>query len=380
MITRETYELHFSIKHRNTLKVPQKVRDSPEAFPDFDSVAHNIKGAKQNLGYIARDAARADPADLIFAHAGKIKDGAEVEPGQLKKRMSQAIDERAKKHRKNVGVRLSDTMIVSLPNDATDEECREIAWGMLSHLVGDSEAHAMAAIHSDKERNKHLHIFYVDGLETRESAKARNPEAKRVRRRDFGRQIVQEMPVGTDGNQLKNECGKPITAHGKLRADFAKIINDVGDREGRRFAEHRTFKERGIERTPQTHEGQEVQDKLARGDELTDASKDRVERNQEIIAANIVAEGGNENQQLRRVPKRWRLPQFFDSWRSKLSGLMSREKVQDEAQKTPAKSGGFFRGGGIKIPTFEEDNEKSVQPIGALGVQEERAREGLLRV
>jgi hypothetical protein len=299
MTTRETYELHFSMKHRNTLKARKRGRDIAEIFPGFDTVAHNIKGAKANLGYIARDAARDDPADLIFAHAGEINDGSEVPTAELKKRMSQSIDERAKKHRKNVGVRLSDTFIVSLPNDATAEECREMAKDMLSHLAGDSDAHALAAIHSDKERNKHLHILFVDGQETRESALTRNPEAKRVRRRDFG--------------QL-NEGGKPK----ELRSKMAEIINRVGDREGRRFAEHRSFEERGIERTPQVHEGQEVQDKIVRGDKLTDAAKDRVERNQDIIAENIAAEGGSETQQLRKLPKRWRLPQFFDSWRSKL--------------------------------------------------------------
>jgi hypothetical protein len=298
---------------------------------------------------------------LIFAHAGEINDGSEVPTAELKKRMSQSIDERAKKHRKNVGVRLSDTFIVSLPNDATAEECREMAKDMLSHLVGDSDAHALAAIHSDKERNKHLHIFFVDGQETRESALTRNPEAKRVRRRDFG--------------QL-NEGGKPK----ELRSKMAEIINRVGDREGRRFAEHRSFEERGIERTPQVHEGQEVQDKIVRGDKLTDAAKDRVERNQDIIAENIVAEGGNETQQLQRVPKRWRLPQFFDSWRSKLLGLMSRKEVQEEAQKPPANSGGFFRGGVIKIPNFEEEKKKPIQPAAALDVQEEQAREGVWRM
>lgn len=316
-MARQSYELHFSMKHRNTLKAPRNVREAPEHFPNFDSVAHNIEGAKANLGYVARDAARDDSADLIFAHAGEIKDGSEVPASELKKRMSQSVEERAKKHRKNVGVRLSDTFIISLPNDATPEECREMAKDMLSHLVGDSDAHALAAIHSDKERNKHLHIFFTDGQETRESAIARNPKAKRVRRRDFG--------------QL-NEGGKPKELRGKM----AEIINGVGDREGRRFAEHRTLEERGIERTPQTHEGQEVQDKIARGHELTEAAKDRVERNQNTIAENIAAEGGREMLQLRKLPKRWRLPQFFDSWRSKLGSLMKRHEAKEEAEKSLA--------------------------------------------
>lgn len=324
-MARQSYEIHFSMKHRNTLKAPRNIRESPELFPDFNSVTHNIEGAKANLGYVARDAARDNSADLIFAHAGEIKDGSEVPVYEMKKRMSQSIEERAKKHRKNVGIRLSDTFIVSLPNDATPEECREMAKGMLSHLVGDSDAHALAAIHSDKERNKHLHILFTDGQETRESAIARNPKAKRVRRRDFG--------------QL-NEGGKPK----ELRRKMAEIINGVGEREGRRFAEHRTLKERGIERRPQIHEGQEVQDKIARGDKLTEAGGDKVERNQNIIAENITGAHDKKNlgQRLLQVPKRWRLPQFFDNWRSKLDGLMKIEERKKKAEIEKEKRASIF--------------------------------------
>ncbi len=117
---------------------------------------------------------------------------------------------------------------------------------------------------------------------------------------------------------------------------MAEIINSVGEREGRRFAEHLTFKERGIERVPQKPEGEEAQDKIARGDELTNAAEGRIDRNQDIITANIAAEGGTRMQQLRKLPKRWKAPKFFDSWWSKLGGLIKRHEAKEEVERSPA--------------------------------------------
>ena len=50
----------------------------------------------------------------------------------------------------------------------------------------------------------------------------------------------------------------------EVRERIAATINAVAAPAGRRLAEVRSFKERGIDREPQRHEGPQVADKLAR--------------------------------------------------------------------------------------------------------------------
>ena len=297
-----SYEMSFKLRHIST--ATKKSGKPP-------SVSGTVAKAKDRLTYITREDA-ADEADIVLAHNGEVRAG--VPRDEARAIMRKATDERAKKHRKGgVGVRLMDTLMVSLPNDATREEQRQMAEKMVGRLVGRSEAHALAAIHTDKKGNNHLHIAFLDGLEPAEYARLRNPDAKRVRRMEYGK---------------LNEGGKPK----ELRKELAGIINSVARPQGRRTAEHRSFKERGVERQPQIHEGPQVQDKAHREDgaSLTDRVEDRAAQNLEIIAARA---GGD----IGKVPSRWkRTTAFLDFWARRL-GLTPPppEKPAPEAAQRP---------------------------------------------
>lgn len=165
-----------------------------------------------------------------------------------------ALDARAAKHRPTTGIRLADTMIISLPRDASPEHHREMVAGIVADLGGESDAWLIGAIHRDREGNPHAHLLAIDGLETEAQAKARRPNATRVRRADA-------LRLNQGGNRQA------------LRARIAAQINTVSEREGYRKAEVRSYEARGIERTPTHHYGptkQAIDDKLTAW--LTNAS------------------------------------------------------------------------------------------------------------
>lgn len=287
-----SYEMSFTLKHIST---SSKVRKPI-------SVSDAVGKSKANITYITRQNAATDE-DILYATANG------VEIGERKKceAMRAAIDERANRHREGVGIRLADKMMLSLPADATPEEHRKMATAVMRHLVNDSEASALGAIHRDREGNPHLHILYVDGLETQAAAKIRRPEAKRVRRQDNGR---------------LNDGGRPK----ELRAEFAEIINEVGQKNGRNFAEHRSFKERGLEATPQVHEGVQVREKRDRtkddqkvspsGLNLTQKTTIRLIQNMKIVSSRIAASDAAQKPfwAYRRLPKRFKSSK---AWRTR---------------------------------------------------------------
>ncbi|WP_163850110.1 MobA/MobL family protein [Pseudooceanicola aestuarii] len=322
-----SYAASINIKHISTSPKARKVLSLTEA----------IATAKARFRYQTRDAACGDE-DVICHTEGQSLTG---DKQAVKSKAYAALAARAKKHTEKNGIRLCDTGHISLPNDASTEEQREIAETLVADMAGDSQALVVASIHHDKKGNKHLHWWAVDGLETREAAIARNPEAKRVRQRD----------------QLRlNEGG----SRQDWRERMAGVVNQVAEKHGRKKAEHRSLKDQGIDRAPQLHEGVEVQDKLERGHEFSVAANERIESNSEIIAQNIRDQGGSKAKQIRAIPKRWRLPKFLDSWRSKL-GFLNRSEVKEEANKTPANTDKF--GSQMRtfprIPRFNKDGQTS---------------------
>lgn len=302
-MTAETYATSINIKHISTSRKARKVL----------SLAEAIATAKARFRYQTRDGATTDD-DVICHTAGQTLTGDKV---AIKAKAYAALAERATKHTDKNGVRLCDTGHISLPNDATTDEQREIARRLVSDMAKDSQALVVASIHHDKNANAHLHWWAVDGLETRSAAQARNPDAKRIRQRD----------------QLRlNEGG----SREEWRARFAAIINEVAEEHGRRRAEHRSLKAQGIERAPQIHEGIEIQDKPDRGNSISAAANARAAKNQDIIAKNVAAEGGSITAQMRRVPARWRRVQaMWGIWKSRL-GLLSRDQAREAAQTLPA--------------------------------------------
>jgi hypothetical protein len=205
------------------------------------SVAAAVGAATAHLRYITRDDA-AQPGDVIARSNGAILDGS---PADLKAAAREAIDARSQRHTDAYGVRLADKLIVSLPRDATMEEQRTMCAAILTDFTRDSEAFGMVAIHTDKRGNPHAHFLFIDGLESLDAAKARRPDAKRVRRADA-------LRLNEGGNRPE------------VRERVAAAINAVAAPAGRRLAEVRSLADRGIDREPQRHEGPQVADKMAR--------------------------------------------------------------------------------------------------------------------
>jgi hypothetical protein len=205
------------------------------------SVADAVGAAKANLRYITRDDA-AQPGNIIARSNGAILDGS---PADLKAAARSAIEARSERHTDAYGVRLADKLIVSLPRDSTLDEQRTMCAAILTDFTRDSEAFGMAAIHTDKRGNPHAHFLFVDGLESLDAAKARRPDAKRVRRADA-------LRLNEGGNRQE------------VRERVAAAINATAAPAGRRLAEVRSLKDRGIDREPQQHEGPQVADRIAR--------------------------------------------------------------------------------------------------------------------
>lgn len=217
------------------------------------------KAALDNLAYICRADAAAD-FDIIGHCQGETLIAEDATDRAAMREMSRwAIDARAKRHTDANGIRIADKLIVSLPRDATHEHHREMVAGIVSDLGADSDAWLVAAIHRDRRGNPHAHILAIDGLETHEAAKARRPDAQRVRRRDA-------LRLNEGGNRQE------------LRARIAAQINAISLREGYRLAEVRSLADQGIERIAQTHDGphgsarrirREVDTWLGQGTEIT---------------------------------------------------------------------------------------------------------------
>lgn len=138
------------------------------------------------------------------------------------------------------GRRVAEKMMFSVPNswsakttlNATAEVCRMLA-------PEGSKVELVAAIHTDKENNRHVHVFAFDDEESLESAKARRPDAKRVRRQN----VIRLSETGGE-------------RHKQLRADIAHALNRVAARDGAEQVEWRSFEDRGIaDREPGKHHG-----------------------------------------------------------------------------------------------------------------------------
>ena len=268
-----------------------------------------VATAKAHLRYITRDDA-AEPGNVIAWADGGLVLG---DTDQLKERARAAIDQRAEKHNDAYGVRLNDKLMVSLPNDAPITEQRQMVTDILSEFCGDSSAFGMAAIHTDKEGNKHAHFSFVDGPESLEAAKARRPDAKRVRRADH-------LRLNEGGNRQY------------VRHRVANCINEIARFNGRRIAEVRSFADRGIEREPQKHEGPQVADKLARDETLTKGVFARLKANAIKFRKKLERETiEGASMRLDDVPSRYKTGWLNDTWKG---WLKAKNKIRTAGQDT----------------------------------------------
>jgi|TARA_R100000935_G_C2838829_1_gene169810 hypothetical protein len=226
-----TYAATINIRHISTGRPPAGKKSR---------ICLSLRAAKakalSSLRYITRPDAAAD-MDIIGHSQGTTMIAQNKADRIAMLQMSKwAINARATRHTDANGIRLADKIIVSLPRDASPDHQREMVGRIVSDLGKDSDAWIIAVIHRDRAGNPHAHILGIDGLETREAATARRPNAKRIRRRD----------------QLRlNEGGNRPT----VRRQIAHQINIVSGREGYRRAEVRSLADQGVDRIAQPHEG-----------------------------------------------------------------------------------------------------------------------------
>ena len=179
----------------------------------------------------------------------------------VKAALADAIQERAQEGGKQ-GRRVADRLIVSLPNDWPPDARREALRRVCAHLAPPgSEVLAMGALHNDKPDNPHMHILAVDGLESVESAKARATTRRRSKSPRSDGRGSGDGRTPQHAQDPRTEARRPALERGRaaqeLRREIAAILNTIAQEQDLRGVEWRSFKERGIERTPTTHDGPE---------------------------------------------------------------------------------------------------------------------------
>lgn len=195
--------------------------------------------ALANLRYITRESA----ADILYVQdRGNGTDGPVKRKTQAAKNaleeMRLAIREQATKGGQN-GIRVIEKIMVTLPNSWDRPAQMKALESICQHLApAGSDVKIIGAIHDDKKGNRHIHICGIDGAESVEAAKARRPDAKRVRRQNV---IRLSEKGGGRPKELRNEIGE--------------VLNTIARRRGLEEVETRSFAERGIERAPGQHRG-----------------------------------------------------------------------------------------------------------------------------
>ncbi len=213
------------------------ISSSSKARGSRGDVRAAVNKAKAHLRYIDRPGAVSSRMWCGLEDGNGEIPSSQAHCKRARAAMRSAIEGRADKGGKN-GVRVAEKLMFSLPNTFSELAARKALAKVMLGLIGDSEAKAFGVIHRDKESNLHCHVELVDGRESERAAKLRNPNAKRIRRR-------QHLRFG--------DLGMPKL----IRAFIARKINEVAQEYGLEGVEHRSFKERGLRRRPGRHEGPE---------------------------------------------------------------------------------------------------------------------------
>lgn len=243
-----TLELTTRFRGISTSGKSGSKRNSAHATPS-KAVGH----AMANLRYITRDSAQADVAWFGQSARDVAKElGPNPTPEEQRKalhsNMRKALDERAEGGGKS-GKMVATRVTISLPN-SWPEEAQEEALLRIGHYFAPptSEALAVGALHRDKPENRHLHFLIKDGRESEHEALMRRAKEKkvgespkRIRRRDV--------------NRFNADLGRPKV----IRAEIAQILNTIATKHDIERVEWKSFKERGIEKTPTTHRGPEAE-------------------------------------------------------------------------------------------------------------------------
>lgn len=201
--------------------------------------------AKANLRYILRESATTRD-DLITLNITEQREGRHIDRRQLQQHLARDIESRATSGGKR-GTRVAEKIIFSLPNDMLGAPAREAVKLVAQRMAkGSPNVKVVAAIHTDRPNNLHVHMLILDGLETIETAKARtSPKTKRVRQ-----QYVLRM----------GDRGRPK----EMRRLIATAINDVSTQYGLSKVEARSYRERGIQKLRQSHDGPQKRARIAK--------------------------------------------------------------------------------------------------------------------
>lgn len=234
----------------------RRVSSSPKARTSLSPAAASGR-AISSIRYITRDTAAEGVAwageRLEVAGA---KDGAKA----VKRALSEAIQARAGEGGKQ-GRRVADRLIVSLPNDWPPQARRVAAERLSRHFAPPgSSALCLAAIHTDKPDNPHIHLLAVDGLESHESAQARADERRKKKTKSAMNDAAKTGMHSQSKTRARrrdvmrlNEGGRPK----ELRKEIAGILNGIAAEMDLHGVEWRSFEARGIQQLPTEHDGPE---------------------------------------------------------------------------------------------------------------------------
>ncbi|NDW60061.1 MobA/MobL family protein [Yangia sp. PrR004] len=205
----------------------QAITTAPAAGKKARSVGGAIAAACAHLRYIDRSSAVGERAVSGISSTNQ---------AEIRAKIREAIRHRARKGGAT-GSRILEKGIISLPNTwpafARERACEAIAEFL---APAGSEAMALVVTHRDKSQNSHLHFAAVDGFESQSAARARRPNAKRVRR-------AQVIRLGNRGRPKE------------MRREIAAILNGIASENGLEQVEWRSFEDRGLIAIPTRHEG-----------------------------------------------------------------------------------------------------------------------------
>jgi len=198
--------------------------------------------AKDHIDYITRQGKHAKRDDLIYAESSNLPDWAEGDPAKFFKASDTYERANGAAYREHV---------IALPKELTMEQNCALAKQIAQELVGNKPR--VLAVHAPEGKlggtsNPHVHLAYSDRVQdginrpidkTFARYNAAHPEAGGCRKDSGGRNAV----------ELRDD----VIAKRKKIADTINQALAVHGHDAR--VDHRSHKERGIERQPERHLG-----------------------------------------------------------------------------------------------------------------------------
>ena len=198
--------------------------------------------AADHLAYITRQGCHADRNDLILTGFGNMPAWAKDDPSKLWK----ASD---KYERKNGSIFRS--FRVSLPNVLTIEQLEELAWKQATRIAGNKPFQFALHMHASSlegELNPHIHVVVCDRLPDG----IERPAEQMFSRYNSTHPEKGGCPKDSGGRTAIELRGQVITQRKEAVETNNEALEDYGH--DIRF-DHRTLRERGIDRKPERYLG-----------------------------------------------------------------------------------------------------------------------------